>query len=80
MIIIVATEGNLEVAGAYNAITGGANAIGKALSVAGGYRELTDPETARMVMELVKMGYIDLATVRQLGITPPLCPSREKRQ
>jgi len=62
--VIVATGGNLEVASAYNNITSAYNAGKTAMDYASGFRELSNPELAKNVLDLTKAGYLN----------PPLPP------
>ena len=58
------TGGNLEVASAYNNITSAYNAGKTAMDYASGFRELSNPELAKNVLDLTKAGYLN----------PPLPP------
>jgi len=78
MMIIVASKGNLEVAGAYNAITSAVTTVGRVIELSAGDLEITDPELAKLILDLVKTGYVNPPWVLGLGTNAPSCPSRQE--
>jgi hypothetical protein len=65
--VIVATGGNVEAGSAYNNIANLTSAVGKTFDYSVGCKELTNPEYAKLLLDLIRAGYLNPPFIPELG-------------